>query len=110
MPKLLYTWYFEKFTASVTSSGHSALRHEVSKMCTILNMPVMCFVNDRCTFSSFLTNCNDLGFHSWHAYLRIGRTIDLNRVNIVVLSRVVNVRNIQPTRLEQVLPFCQYEH
>ena len=36
MPKLLYTWYFEKFTASVTSSGHSALRHEVSRMCTIL--------------------------------------------------------------------------
>ena len=38
MPKLLYTWYFEKFTASVTSSGHSALRHEVSRMCTILTM------------------------------------------------------------------------
>ena len=38
MPKLLYTWYFEKFTASVTSSGHSALRHEVSRMCTILCM------------------------------------------------------------------------
>ena len=36
MPKLLYTWYFEKFTASVTSSGHSALRHEVSRMCSIL--------------------------------------------------------------------------
>ena len=36
MPKLLYTWYFEKFTASVTSSGHSALRHEVSRICTIL--------------------------------------------------------------------------
>ena len=36
MPKLLYTWYFEKFTGSVTSSGHSALRHEVSRMCTIL--------------------------------------------------------------------------
>ena len=36
MPKLLYTWYFEKFTASVTNSGHSALRHEVSRMCTIL--------------------------------------------------------------------------
>ena len=35
MPKLLYTWYFEKFTASVTSSGHSALRHEVSRICTI---------------------------------------------------------------------------
>ena len=28
MPKLLYTWYFEKFTASVTSSGHSALRQK----------------------------------------------------------------------------------
>ena len=38
MPKLLYTWYFEKFTASVTSSGHSALRHEVSRICTILDM------------------------------------------------------------------------
>ena len=38
MPKLLYTWYFEKFTASVTSSGHSALRHEVSGMCTILHL------------------------------------------------------------------------
>ena len=38
MPKLLYTWYFEKFTASVTSSGHSALRHEVSRMCTILHL------------------------------------------------------------------------
>ena len=36
MPKLLYTWYFEKFTASVTSSDHSALRHEVSRICTIL--------------------------------------------------------------------------
>ena len=36
MPKLLYTWYFEKFTGSVTSSGHSALRHEVSKMFTFL--------------------------------------------------------------------------
>ena len=36
MPKLLYTWYFEKFTASVTSSGHSALRHDVSRICTIL--------------------------------------------------------------------------
>ena len=36
MPKLLYTWYFEKFTASVTSSYHSALRHEVSRICTIL--------------------------------------------------------------------------
>ena len=36
MSKLLYTWYFEKFTASVTSSGHSALRHEVSRICTIL--------------------------------------------------------------------------
>ena len=40
MPKLLYTWYFEKFTASVTSSGHSALRHEVSRMCTILCIPI----------------------------------------------------------------------
>ena len=38
MPKLLYTWYFEKFTASVTSSDHSALRHEVSRICTILTM------------------------------------------------------------------------
>ena len=38
MPKLLYTWYFEKFTASVTSSGHSALRHEVSRICTILSI------------------------------------------------------------------------
>ena len=38
MPKLLYTWYFEKFTASVTSSGHSALRHEVSRICTILGL------------------------------------------------------------------------
>ena len=36
MPKLLYTWYLKKFTASVTSSGHSALRHEVSRICTIL--------------------------------------------------------------------------
>ena len=36
MPKLLYTWYFEKFTASFTSSDHSALRHEVSRICTIL--------------------------------------------------------------------------
>ena len=41
MPKLLYTWYFEKFTASVTSSGHSALRHEVSRMCTILTMSAL---------------------------------------------------------------------
>ena len=41
MPKLLYTWYFEEFTASVTSSGHSALRHEVSRMCTILFMGVV---------------------------------------------------------------------
>ena len=32
MPKLLYTWYFEKFTGSVTSSGHSALRHDVSRI------------------------------------------------------------------------------
>ena len=39
MPKLLYTWYFEKFTASVTSCGHSALRHEVSRICTILAKP-----------------------------------------------------------------------
>ena len=38
MPKLLYTWYFEKFPASVTSRGHSALRHEVSRICTILYM------------------------------------------------------------------------
>ena len=38
MPKLLYTWYYEKFTASVTSSGHSALRHEVSRICTILTI------------------------------------------------------------------------
>ena len=36
MPKLLYTWYLKKITASVTSSGHSALRHEVSRICTIL--------------------------------------------------------------------------
>ena len=40
MPKLLYTWYFEKFTASVTSSGHSALRHEVSRICTILGIRI----------------------------------------------------------------------
>ena len=38
MPKLLYTWYFENFTASVTSSVHSALRHEVSRICTILDI------------------------------------------------------------------------
>ena len=38
MPKLLYTWYFEIFTASVTSSGHSALRHVVGRMCTILGI------------------------------------------------------------------------
>ena len=42
MPKLLYTWYFEKFTASVTSSGHSALRHKVSRICTILCIPLLC--------------------------------------------------------------------
>ena len=40
MPKLLYAWYFEKFTASVTSSYHSALRHEVSRICTILNKKI----------------------------------------------------------------------
>ena len=40
MTKLLYTWYYEKFTASVTSSGHSALRHEVSRICTILRMQI----------------------------------------------------------------------
>ena len=38
MPKLLYTWYFENFTASVTSSVHFALRHEVSRICTILTL------------------------------------------------------------------------
>ena len=38
MPKLLYTWYFEKFTASGTSSSHSALRLEVSRICTILSI------------------------------------------------------------------------
>ena len=43
MPKLLYTWYFEKFTASVTSSDHSALRHEVSRICTILNIEILKF-------------------------------------------------------------------
>ena len=48
MPKLLYAWYFEKFTASVTSSYHSALRHEVSRICTILN--IYMYINIReCT-------------------------------------------------------------
>ena len=42
MPKLLYTWYFEKFTALVTSIGHSVLRREVSRMFTILINDVNC--------------------------------------------------------------------
>ena len=43
MPNLLYTWYFEKFTASVTSSGHSALRHVITcRMCTILYLAKKC--------------------------------------------------------------------
>ena len=36
MPKLLYMYCKNKITALVTSSGHSALRHEVSRMFTIL--------------------------------------------------------------------------
>ena len=43
MPKLLYTWYFEKITASVTSSGHSALRHKASRICTILFLTKMIY-------------------------------------------------------------------
>ena len=55
MPQLLYTWHFEKFTASVTSSGHSALRHEVSRICTILNKDLSrsqesIFISQRCLF------------------------------------------------------------
>ena len=39
---ILYTWYFEKITASVTSSGHSALGHEASRICTILILVICC--------------------------------------------------------------------
>ena len=61
MPKLLYTWYFEKFTASVTSSGHSALRHEVSRICTILILCQEVLAHEKsiflnCAFS--INNCN----------------------------------------------------
>ena len=49
IPKLLYTWYFEKFTASFTSSDHSALRHEVSRICTILSMRCLTLWNPRST-------------------------------------------------------------
>ena len=67
MPKLLYTWYFEKFTASVTSSGHSALRHEVSRICTILNIQLFLSLfyeglptrNVRKTFNIYIHRSNE---------------------------------------------------
>ena len=66
MPKLLYTWYFEKFTASVISSGHSALRHEVSRICTILVLGCVNYVNN---FSFAL--CFVLCFNKIFLYLEI---------------------------------------
>ena len=98
MPKLLYTWYFEKFTASVTSSGHSALRHEVSRICTILHI-----VSDHSKFTDFQSD-----FHPSKHYIEFAdgskSSAALKRGTAYVSIKAADGR-LFPVRLQNTLMY-----